>query len=275
MNGQLEFLDLLLIRNKNKVEISVYHKPTSTKRLIPSTSHCPIQHKMAAFHSMAHRLCNLPLSIKSYKSEYDYMLEAAVVNGYNTSEVDRIIKKHSDKVQKNNLSTFFSQEKSMKKINRVRLTYAPRITNKLKQTFRRRDMEIVFSTQNKLCTMLGSTKDEIIKEKKSGIYEITCSHCGEKYFGQTRRQMMIRFKEHLRAIKNNKPSESAVAFHALDKLHLNLSTLNVQLKKVINDPRTLDAYESYYIYKHRKRYPQTPLMNLDNGNISSCLFNCI
>lgn len=122
-NGQLAFLDLLLIRKNNKVEVAVYHKPTSTQRFIPSTSHFPIQHKMAPFHTMAHRLCKLPLSINNYKKEYDYIQQTAKVNGYNATDIDKIIKRHSDKIRKNNLSTLFSQQQN-EKVNRVCLTYA-------------------------------------------------------------------------------------------------------------------------------------------------------
>lgn len=148
-DGKLEFLDLLLIRKNNEVEVGVFHKPTSTKRLIPSTSHCPTQHKGAAFHALAHRISNLPLTIENYKREYDYMVEAAVINGYKKSMVDEIIKKHSNKVHKNSLSTFSSQQNADKKVNRVRVTYAPRVTNKLKSTFLSNDMELVYFTQNK------------------------------------------------------------------------------------------------------------------------------
>lgn len=275
LNGKLEFLDLMLIRKNNTIEVAVFHKPTSTKRLIPSTSHCPIQHKMAAFHSLAHRITNLPLSISNYKAEYEYMLDAAVVNGYKTSEVDRIIKKHSDKVHKNNMSTLFSQSKVDKNVHRVRVTYAPKATNKLKSTFQRQQMEMVFSTQNKLCTMLSGTKDKTIKEQKSGIYEVTCPVCNSKYYGQSRRQVIIRYNEHVRAIKLNQPSKSSVAAHALNELHLNFTPENVKVKKVVMNPHLLDAYESYYIHKHNERNPHASLMNTDQGNVVSYLFNCV
>lgn len=279
-DGQLAFLDLLLIRNNNKVEVAVYHKPTSTQRFIPSTSHVPIQHKMAPFHSMAHRLCKLPLSIANYKREYDYIQEAAKVNGYDGATIDRIIKHHSDKIRKNNLSTFFSQQKK-EKINRVCLTYAPRITNKLKSVFRKQKLQIVYRTQNKLSNALGSTKDKIKLLEKSGIYKITCS-CLAEYYGQTRRQAQIRHREHLAYIRNNQPSRSSVAEHALTNLHLNfkkadeaIETKELALLKVVVNPMRLDAYESYYIHRHTKIKPNVQLMNTDQGNISSYLFNCI
>ena len=228
---------------------------------------------MAAFHSMAHRITNMPLSIQNYKSEYDYMMNAAKVNGYRGSDVDRIIKKHSDKAYKEKMSTFFSQ-KERKKNERVRITYNPKITNKLTTTFEKQKMQLVYSVNNKIGSLLGSTKDKDKKEEKSGIYEITCD-CNDKYSGQTRRKILTRFNEHKRGIKLNQPSKSSVASHAIENLHLNLDSLDLRVKKVITNPALLDAYESYFITTHNRKNPQSNLINTDNGNITSYLFNCI
>lgn len=73
INGELPFLDLKLQRIYNKINASVYHKPTSTMRTITNDSHCPVQNKRAAYHSMTHRLCRLPLSVSSFKEEYEYI----------------------------------------------------------------------------------------------------------------------------------------------------------------------------------------------------------
>lgn len=274
-NGQLPFLDLLLIRNnENRIDVSVYHKPTSTQRFIPSTSHCPIQHKMAPFHSLAYRLCRLPLSLSNYIKEYDYIQKSAVVNGYERTDIDRIIKKHSDKIWKNNRSTLFSQREK-EKTNRICLTYAPSITNRLKSTFRRQKMEIVYRTQNKLGSCLGSTKDKIGSMEKSGIYEVTCGDCGAVYYGQTRRQISIRYKEHLASIRKNKPNESSIAEHSLKNLHFDFKDSNIKVKKAIMNSMQLDAYESLFIHCHPKLHSNTELMNSDCGNISSYLFNYV
>jgi len=99
-NGRLPFLDLGLERVDNNIEVAIYHKPTSTKRTITNDSNCPIQHKLAAYHSMAHRLCRLPLNVKNYKKEYDRIMETARINGFKSDIVDKIIYKHAKKVKK-------------------------------------------------------------------------------------------------------------------------------------------------------------------------------
>lgn len=147
-NNKLVFLDLELQRNQNKVEIAIYHKPTSTLRYIPSDSYAPIQHKLAAFHSSAHRLVNLPLTLNNYIAEFTYIQKAAEVNGYSATTIDNIIRKHAKKKENADLSTLFTQNKHIDKqtdLKRVSITFAPEITNGLKSVFHRNNMQLVFS----------------------------------------------------------------------------------------------------------------------------------
>jgi hypothetical protein len=274
-------LDLLLIRKHSVIEVAVYHKPTNTLRFIPSNSHCPIQHKLAPFHSMAHRLCTLPLSLKNYKNEYDYIQQAAKVNGYDSNEIDRIIKHHSEKIRRNNLSTFFYQQRE-NNLKRVSVTFAPKITNKLKNIFRKQNMQIVYRTQNKLNTFFCSTKDKVPILEKSGIYQVKCGSCDAVYYGQSRRMVKTRYNEHLLNIKHHQVSKSSIADHAWSNLHLDfkkpkesLEAKQFKLLKPVLNPNQLDAYESFYIHRHTRIKPNIELMNTDQGNISSYLFNCI
>ncbi|CAG9834017.1 unnamed protein product, partial [Diabrotica balteata] len=55
-NQSIIFLDLKIIRLKNKHEFSVFHKPTHTDTTIHNSSSHPTQHKLVAYHSMLHRL---------------------------------------------------------------------------------------------------------------------------------------------------------------------------------------------------------------------------
>jgi hypothetical protein len=70
-SGQLPFLEVMVKRQDNKLIFDVYRKPTSTKRYITADSFHPQFQKNAAFHSMAHRLCNFNLSEEKYLKEKD------------------------------------------------------------------------------------------------------------------------------------------------------------------------------------------------------------
>ena len=260
----LPFLDLELKRVNRKIEIGVHHKPTSTQRVITSDSNCAIQHKEAAFHSMCHHLCRLPLNAENFRKEYMYIKDVAKKNGYSEIFVDRIVKKHSNKVTRSNLSTHFSQIQTNEK-KKVAFNFIPAVTNKLKQKLREYDMQMVFKSQYKLSALLGSNKDKTPALQKSGVYRIKCSVCDAAYIGQTKRNIEKRYKEHCRCVKFNRPHLSAVAAHILENEH-SINIDNISLVKQVNDERQLDAWESFYISIERDA------MNQDEGNIQSCLF---
>lgn len=87
-------------------------------RTITSDSFCPIQHKLAAYHSAIHRLCQLPLSIANYIEEYKYIKETASVNGYSEKMVDKLVYKHAQKV-KNLLDYSLYTERTNTKVSSV------------------------------------------------------------------------------------------------------------------------------------------------------------
>lgn len=267
IENSLPFLDLLLTRNGSKIEFAVYHKPTSTNRTITSDSHCPIQHKRAAYHSMVHRLCKLPLSVNAFRNEYLHIKKVARTNGFNDSMIDDLIKKHSRKIKHSECSTFFTLPKE-EEMKRVSMSYVPQITNKIGHKFRDHNMQIVYRNNNKIANLLGSVKDKTEPLKKSGIYCISCGDCDKKYYGQTKRSIEKRFKEHSAYINKRQCTRSALAEHVWSEGHFNVSLANVKLIKQVNDNRLLNAYESYYIKNDEHS------MNKDNGNIDSALFNC-
>lgn len=272
-NNTLPFLDLMITRKNHRIEFSIYRKPTTTNRYITSDSFCPVQHKLAAFHSMIHRLCKLPLSITNFSNEYKHLKEIATVNGYNESIVDKLIIKHTRKIKKSNLSTLFTQNRRLDENNnnteRASMTFFPSITDKLTAKFKKKNIECVFSNNGKIKNMLGTTKDKTKTNEKSGIYEVKCGNCEAKYIGQTKRSIKVRFKEHSSHIKYNRPEKSSVATHALTTNHFDLKSDNVKLLKHVTNHRRLDAYESIYIHINEN------LMNSDDGNIISPLFNLI
>ncbi|XP_055308689.1 uncharacterized protein LOC129572701 [Sitodiplosis mosellana] len=210
---KLSFLDIELSTSvDNKIDIAIYHKPTDTLRTITSDSNCSMQHKLAAYHSMVHRLCRMKLSAQNYMTEYARIKQMAKINGFKGDLVDVLIKKHLDKINKFNLSTLFSQNTPEVERVRVGLPYIPQIMKKIKNKFREYNLTIVYTNQTKIMNLLGSTKDTIDSLHKSGIYAIQCPVCMCEYIGQTKRNISVRFREHCLCIKNKQGYRSALAF---------------------------------------------------------------
>jgi hypothetical protein len=68
VGGNFPFLDVRVTRRYSKLEFDVYRKPSNTQRCISITTCHPMEHKMAAFHSMLYRAYNLPLSTWTWKA---------------------------------------------------------------------------------------------------------------------------------------------------------------------------------------------------------------
>lgn len=73
--------------------------------------------------------------------------------------------------------------------------------------------------------------------------------------------------EHKQCIRLNHPYKSAVASHVLVDGYANITTDNLKLLKQVNDARRLDIYEAFYIQN------DSECLNMDRGNIESCLFS--
>lgn len=223
---------------------------------------------------MISRLCRLPLSIRSFMNELDHIKEIAIVNGFGISDIENIVQKHSRTLKLESLSTFYRKPKD--KNPRMKFQYAAHATNKIESTFKKHNLNIACSSGPKLKQLLGTTKDKIPSNEKSGIYEVTCKSCSLKYYGQTKRKPIIHYGEHCGHVRKNHPEKSAVAFHALEKLHLNFDpkdTSCLKMIKPVSDSYKLDAWESLIIKKSQKKYPM--LMNIHPSPIHSPLFNLV
>jgi hypothetical protein len=53
-----------------------------------------MEYKMAAFHSMLHWACNLPLSMENFEKEVAYIKEMARLNEYTETTIDGLMLKH-------------------------------------------------------------------------------------------------------------------------------------------------------------------------------------
>jgi hypothetical protein len=65
------------------------------------------------------------------------------------------------------------------------------------------DLEVTFTSDLNLQSLLDNTKDELEPKQMSGIYENNCKDSEQKYMEQTKRSILIRFKEHMRHVKYN------------------------------------------------------------------------
>ncbi|XP_055589699.1 uncharacterized protein LOC129741910 [Uranotaenia lowii] len=265
VDGKLPFLDLLISRKDDStVKFGIYRKPTSTDRYITGDSNHFGAQKQAAFHSMAHRLFNIPMENSEFESEKERILLAANLNGYDEKFVYKILRKHERKRFRSNATTFKPEKEESQ---RVSLPFHPPLTNGIRKILSNHGLKVAYKSSNTLKDCLVSLKDKVPPEERSGIYEIPCEACPAVYIGQTRRKFKTRIKEHKNAVENNRSNESSVAAHASEFNH-SIDWEKVKFKKCVRKASHLNAWESMYITTSER-----PLMNEDDAPIISPLFN--
>jgi hypothetical protein len=264
-NGQLPFLDLQLTRDGNRITFDIYRKPTHTNNYIHQNSFVHYSNKLASFHSLIHRLVNIPLDKNNFRKELAYIKQIAKQNGFDELVVDNILKKHKFKTLLKNSTTLTNDQPT----RYIKIPYHPQITKGLSKIFKTVNAKIAHSNNNKLKDYLNNTKDKIDKTNKSGIYQVSCTSCDLSYIGQTRRNIKTRFKEHMAHFKYNRPEKSSIAQHMIETGH-EITENNLKLLKETPN-HLLDAYESLYIHKYRENS-----LNSDKGPIPhSSLFKIL
>jgi hypothetical protein len=275
--GVLPFLDVEVRRTEdNQLQFKVFRKPTNTQRFIVNESHHSRQHKMSAFNSMMHRAVNIPMNDEDQKAEFAYIYEAAKINGYDDSQIQKLQTKHQNKKLIKQHTTLSPIEKEIPRF--ASIPFFPSITHRLTRLFSKYNIQMVHTNNQKLKNRLGSPKDKTPTLQKSGIYEITCNGCDSVYVGQTKRNIHKRFKEHMHHVTKNEPMKSSVAHHILQHIgerpHTHtISIDNLRLLQQVDKPWKLNVYESLHIHKHKNA--GRTLMNADEGEVNSCLFGLV
>lgn len=228
IDKSLNFLDLTITRTLDKHKFSIYHKPSHTDTTIHNKSNHPIQHKLATFHSMLHRLINTPLSEKDFNIELNIIKQIAVNNGYSHTIIEKMLSK---KLKTKAVSEVYPIIKDKKQSFKV-LTHFGKASTQVKNYLSQKNINIAFKTNNSLGKRLKNSKSKTNKNNKSGIYQLKCGSCPKIYIGQTGRSCSTRIKEHKSSFLNKK-SNSNYANHLLEENHVfddNYKILHIENK---------------------------------------------
>lgn len=129
------------------------------------------------------------------------------------------------------------------------------------------DIHIAPKCENKIKSVLRSTKDTIPLEECSGIYEAMCAtnNCSKKYIGQTTRALKTRRGEHLKDIEKIRGFKSGLAEHIIDEQH-HIEEDNFKLIEREANYLRLNILESLHIHTNSNN------VNRDVGPHHSSLF---
>lgn len=242
----LNFLDLTIKLCNNKLEFSIYHKPSSTDICIPNDSVHPQNHKMSAFRAYMFRLLEVPMSPEDFQSELNIIYQLALSNGYDKGTIDKLYFRTLNKYIDNKFLYHSYIDKPTDKQFRS-LQFVGKASYKIAKTIEREEkVKIAFYNKNKLKNIIFNMKDHIPLLQKSGIYNITVPGIGE-YIGKTSRAINTRIKEHFASVRNNHQEKSGFAKFMIEN---SIPTSLCQIKPLntnCGNDFKLGLYETLYI----------------------------
>jgi len=192
-NNSISFLDLLLIRRPDKIEIDIYRKPTTTDTTINYTSSHPNEHKMATYRYLTNRMTSLPLTTDRKETEWQKILAIAENNKFPIHLITRL-KRHTQ--HKTNTDKTDNKNKKW-----ATFTYHSHEVRKITNLFKQTNIKIAFRSTNMIQQQTRPKNRETTpNHNKSGNYKLLCKTCNKAYIGQASRNLSLRFCEHIRYI---------------------------------------------------------------------------
>ena len=135
--NRISFLDLLLIRRPDKIEINIYCKPTTTDTTINYTSNQPNEHKMAAYRYMTNRMTSLRLTADRKETEWQKILSVA--------ENNKLPLHHITKLKRYTRTQHNTHDKNKKWV--IFTFHSPKV-RKITNFFKQTDIKIAFKSTN-------------------------------------------------------------------------------------------------------------------------------
>jgi hypothetical protein len=246
--NKINFLDVTVEKTNNKLDFSIFRKPTTSSQTIHAMSYHPYSQKFAAYNSMVHRLLNMPLSLENYNKEVRIIKHIALDNGYKTEMINKLIWKHKNKNIRLNNTLDSNQDKKY-----VCVEFSDNIQYGLNKILDRQGVRLAFRTTNRTRNLLkncANSRPSCDKSESTGVYKIGCNKCECFYIGQTGRSFITRFKEHKPDPRLNK-QKSSFAQHVIDENHsMGDFSNDLEILHICKKGRKLDTLEEFEIYRH-------------------------
>ena len=268
----LNFLDVRIKNDLNgKYEFSVHRKNAITNVQVKKhSSHDPnIQTGIIkGFVNRAFTIC----SEKHIEEELQFLIDIFVENGYEMSEVKRVIAQVKER-RTQNTRTAGESETSLETNNQsttITLPWIPGVSPKLRKVYKKAGYKTVFKSGSNLKDIICSkNKTKLPRNSYPGVYKVNCK-CKMPYTGETKFKICSRGSQHRNNVIQNKIDYSGVVQHSRDCDKgiewESLTTLKVETKRF--ERKVREALEIQY----HECGPKKGGMNLDDGQYVTTKF---
>jgi len=221
INNRINFLDVTIILDDQKILFDRYEKPTNTGRYINYYSQHPVSQKKSIVYGLIDRILLLSHP-KFHEKNLVHAINTLLNNCFPLPFIFATINTRIKMLiynNNNNKKNFNNQCSQKIQKNFFTIPYVKSISESFLPITRKYGFDTAYSVLNKLNKIIKRGKDKIDPMSKNDVvYKISCSNCDMSYVGQTKRQLCTRIKEHMSDIKK-KNGLSVVSNHRLEYNH--------------------------------------------------------
>ena len=223
-DGKFHVFDIQLIRTGDKVDTTVYRKPSASDRYLHYTSAQAWHEKTAAIHTLTLRAINYCSTKELLDQELAHITQVFLDNGFPLQSIQRIIKMKSHNHEAVDIQLLDETHVEQPPIDFSKAFYAPYHPHARKM-FEALHTKFGITSVYKKTTTLGNMlfKRRPKKDKWNTthvVYSVPCSISPDQYIGQTKRKMSTRIREHekscegdLSGIHPDLNNDNGIPFH--------------------------------------------------------------
>ena len=246
-NGKIPFLDCLVIRDNNRLQTTVYRKPTHTDRLLDESSYNPSSHKATTIRTLTRRALLVCNSHDSLADERKYLDNVFSKNNYNCDFVTR----NTYRTEPNETNT------NLTPTTTVTIPYIKGTSEIIARILQPYNIRVAHRPITTLRKLLTNVKDkDQPRDRQGAVYKIKCCDCQATYIGETGRNLNTRLTEHRRATRNGDINNN-IAEHHLQTNH-----------RIDWDSATCVTYNTNY---YQRIVLESWFTNLEQTPINRCL----
>ena len=273
-NNCLSYLDVLLKKNNNFIESTVYRKPTHTGLYTKWTSLCPLKYKRNLVYCLlyrAYRICNTQGNLDN---EIKIITNFLLKNGYPLRFINSQIRRLFKTKQKLDCTSPTNSSTTKIKPHRIFLRlpfighHSTHLEKELKTFYHRHlsdmvNLNVIHKTFS-IGDLFRHKENQPLMYRNNVVYKLTCS-CGSTYIGQTRRNLQLRMNEHNPKFKHTQ--ETDVTKHLLENPGHTINFDQPQILTSACNTKELLIKETILIQQEK------PDINVDLTSIPLYIFN--
>ncbi|XP_030751509.1 uncharacterized protein LOC115879021 [Sitophilus oryzae] len=185
VNNQLAFLDVLVKRNGDLLDHTVYRKPTHTDRYLQKLTNDHPSQKQGIIGTLANRARRICAN-EHIQEELSHLNKAYLASGYNDREIKAALAPRQRRPAVNEQENI---------INKAFLPYVSQVTDRIGKVLKKHNIKTIYKPTRKIRDCLRPAKDKRDPLSSAGIYRIPCSCCSV-YIETTKRSVGTRLTEH-------------------------------------------------------------------------------